>query len=41
MNTITTTLKKHAYLAPVKPYVAYRRWSICVGNDINGILEIV
>ena len=39
MNTITTTLKKHAYLAPVKPYVAYRRWSIRVGYDINGILE--
>lgn len=38
MITITTTLKR-AYLAPLKPYVAYHRWSICVGKDINGILE--
>lgn len=33
------TLKKHLYLAPVKPYAAYSRWSICVGSNINGYLE--
>lgn len=40
MNTVTTTLKKHAYLAPVKPYVAYRRWSIRVGKDNDGFLKM-
>lgn len=36
MNTMNTNTLKHLYLAPVKP-LPYRRWSNCVGNNINGI----
>lgn len=34
-TTMTNNTLKHLYLAPVKPY-AYRRWSYCVGKNING-----